>query len=151
LAVWSSLNAREGTLLTDPHAACPPDNAPPPFIIVWRSQSTDPSSTTIPPIPEFRDGTEHVGAARRDLPSRRATATTDLDISAVRCNDRTQATLEGWGGKKKKSFAHTRSPATGLPRMPCCRLFGNAGAQGTMGTNDGNKGQAWNLDHPIYC
>jgi hypothetical protein len=136
LAVWSSLNAREGTWWIDPHAACPPDNAPPPFIIVWRSQSTDPSSATIPPIPKFRDGTEHVGAARRDLPSRRATATTDLDISAVRCNDRTHATLERGKQKKRKrrSFAHTRSPATGLPLPPSCHRFGNAGTQGTMGT-----------------
>lgn len=147
LAVWSSLNAREGTWWIDPHAACPPDNAPPPFIIVWRSQSTDPSSATIPPIPKFRDGTEHVGAARRDLPSRRATATTDLDISAVRCNDRTHATLERGKQKKKKKFrthALARKRVAPSAFLPSLRERGNK-------RNDGNKGQAWNLDHPIYC
>jgi hypothetical protein len=49
--------------------------------------------------------------------------------------------------KNKKSFAHTRSPATGVAPsafLPSLRERGNT-------RNDGNKGQAWNLDHPIYC
>jgi hypothetical protein len=52
-------------------------------------------------------------------------------------------------GEKINKNSHTRaSPATGLPLMPS--FLPSLRERGST-RNDGNKGQAWNLYHLIYC
>ncbi len=75
-AIWS-LRARECTRLL--HHTCAPDTAR--FLAIEWSQYPDPSAAS--PLPAWIGERDDARAERRDLPTSRATATTDLDISAV--------------------------------------------------------------------